>query len=182
MIFVPGFGVLIIMNMQKLSVLVNYVINQYIDILQAKTRKICEILSKRQGSERDKYTKRHSGGRESKSGHFNPRNLTLSPTNVSLSLSLSPTMSLSLSLSLSLSFFLTPVCVSIFLHPFLSFSHPFSISPHPFLSPPSLSLFPPPLFLFLSVPPFSLSLYQFVSFSIFIFNCVMQKNQEFVSG
>ena len=35
------------MNMQKLSVLVNYVIDQYIHILLAKTRKICEILSKK---------------------------------------------------------------------------------------------------------------------------------------
>ena len=35
------------MNMQKLSVLVNYVIDQYIPILLAKTRKICEILSKK---------------------------------------------------------------------------------------------------------------------------------------
>ena len=37
------------MNMQKLSVLVNYVIDQYIHILLAKTRKICEILSKKRG-------------------------------------------------------------------------------------------------------------------------------------
>ena len=35
------------MNMQKLSVLVNYVIDEYIHILLAKTRKICEILSKK---------------------------------------------------------------------------------------------------------------------------------------
>ena len=35
------------MNMQKLSVLVNYVIDQYIHILLAKTRKFCEILSKK---------------------------------------------------------------------------------------------------------------------------------------
>ena len=35
------------MNMQKLSVLVNYGIDQYIHILLAKTRKICEILSKK---------------------------------------------------------------------------------------------------------------------------------------
>ena len=35
------------MNIQKLSVLVNYVIDQYIHILLAKTRKICEILSKK---------------------------------------------------------------------------------------------------------------------------------------
>ena len=64
------------MNMQKLSVLVNYVIDQYIHILVllAKTRKICEILSKKTGigerviqrdtgmvNERDTERKREKG-------------------------------------------------------------------------------------------------------------------------
>ena len=52
------------MNMQKLSVLVNYVIDQYIHILLAKTRKICEILSKKtEIGERENYTKRHRDGK-----------------------------------------------------------------------------------------------------------------------
>ena len=52
------------MNMQTLSVLVNYVIDQYIHILLAKTRKICEILSKKTViGEREKYTKRHRDGK-----------------------------------------------------------------------------------------------------------------------
>ena len=65
------------MNMQKLSVLVNYVIDQYIHILLVKTRKICEILSKKteieeriiQGDtgmvkERDREEKRERGGKD----------------------------------------------------------------------------------------------------------------------
>ena len=48
------------MNMQKLSVLVNYVIDQYIHILLAKTRKICEILSKKtEIGERELYKETH---------------------------------------------------------------------------------------------------------------------------
>ena len=65
------------MNMQKLSVLVNYVIDQYIRILLAKTRKICEILSKKTEireriiqrdtgmvKERDREEKRERGGKD----------------------------------------------------------------------------------------------------------------------
>ena len=65
------------MNMQKLSVLVNYVIDQYIHILLAKTRKICEILSKKTEigeriiqrvtgtvKERDREEKRERGGKD----------------------------------------------------------------------------------------------------------------------
>ena len=65
------------MNMQKLSVLVNYVIDQYIHILLAKTRKICEILSKKAEiretiiqrdtgmvKERDREEKRERGGKD----------------------------------------------------------------------------------------------------------------------
>ena len=51
------------MNMQKLSVLVNYVIDQYIHILLAKTRKICEILSKKDRDQSENYTKRHRDGK-----------------------------------------------------------------------------------------------------------------------
>ena len=168
------------MNMQKLSVLVNYVIDQYLHILQAKTRKICEILSKKTGiGEREKYTKRHRGGkRESKSGHFNPQNLTLSFSHhVSFSLlfvflSFSHPVSLSLSLSLSTLFSLSPT-LSLSPHPFLFLSHRLL----------SLSLFPPPLFLFLSFSPLSLSLS--ISLSLFQFYSLIvlcKKNQEFVSG
>ena len=65
------------MNMQKLSVLVNYVIDQYIHILLAETRKICEILSKKTEireriiqrdtgmvKERDREEKRERGGKD----------------------------------------------------------------------------------------------------------------------
>ena len=65
------------MNMQKLSVLVNYLIDQYIHILLAKTRKICEILSKKTEigeriiqrdtgmvKERDREEKRERGGKD----------------------------------------------------------------------------------------------------------------------
>ena len=65
------------MNMQKLSVLINYVIDQYIHILLAKTRKICEILSKKTEireriiqrdtgmvKERDREEKRERGGKD----------------------------------------------------------------------------------------------------------------------
>ena len=65
------------MNMQKLSVLVNYVIDQYIHILLANTRKICEILSKKTEirerivqrdtgmvKERDREEKRERGGKD----------------------------------------------------------------------------------------------------------------------
>ena len=65
------------MNMQKLSVLVNYVIDQYIHILLAKTRKICEILSKKTEireriiqrdtgmvKDRDREEKRERGGKD----------------------------------------------------------------------------------------------------------------------
>ena len=65
------------MNMQKLSVLVNYVIDQYIHILLTKPRKICEILSKKTEireriiqrdtgmvKERDREEKRERGGKD----------------------------------------------------------------------------------------------------------------------
>ena len=174
--------------MQKLSVLVNYVIDQYIHILQAKTRKICEILSKKIGiGEGEIYKETQGWEKREQKWTFQPRNLTLSFSHQCLFLS--PTMSLSLSLSHScLCFYLSStLSLSISLHPFLSFSHHLSLS----LSPPlsfshrllSLSLFPPPLFLFLSVPPLSLSVA--ITLSLFQFYSLIvlcKKNQEFVSG
>ena len=153
--------------MQKLSVLVNYVINQYIHILQAKTRKICEILSKKTGiGEREIYKETQGWEkREQKWAFQPPKSNSFSHQCLSLSLSLSPTMSLSLFLSHSCLCFYLSALLSLFLPPFFYLSPPLSL----FLSPPSLSLslFPPPLFLFLSVPPFSLSLS--ISLSLFQF-------------
>ena len=165
------------MNTQKLTVLVNYVIDQYIHILQAKTRKICEILSKKTGiGEREIY-------KETQGWEKRGQKLTFqSPKSHSLFL---PPMSLSLSFSLPPCLFLTPVCVSIFLPPCLSLSTPFSLShtlslslPTPFsLSPTAFSLSFRHLYFsfYLSHPSLCLSLYQFVSFSILFVNWVMQK-------
>ena len=163
--------------MQKLSVLVNYVIDQYIHILQAKTRKIFEILSKKIGIGEGEIYKETQGWekREQKwTFHpptFQPRNLTLSFSHQCLFLS--PTMSLSLSFSLLFVFLSFFHPVSLYLSPPLSLFLPPSLSlspPTPFFLPPpslSLSLFPPPLFLFLSVPPLSLSVA--ISLSLFQF-------------
>ena len=176
--------------MQKLSVLVNYVIDQYMQILQAKTRKICEILSKKIGiGEGEIYKETQGWEKREQKWTFHPPTFQ-PPKSHSLFL---PPMSLSLShhvsLSLSLSLFLTPVCVSIFLPPCLSLSlsTPFSLSPtlslslspHPFLSPTafslSLSLSASSISLSICPTPLSVCRYQFVSFSILFFNCVMQK-------
>ena len=134
--------------MQKLSVLVNYVIDQYIHILQAKTRKICEILSKKIGIGEGEIYKETQGWekREQKwTFHpptFQPRNLTLSFSHQCLFLS--PTMSLSLSFSLLFVFLSFFHPVSLYLSPPLSLFLPpslsLSLSPHPFLSPTAFSL------------------------------------------
>ena len=159
------------MNMQKLSVLVNYVINQYIDILQAKTRKICKILSKKTGiGEREIYKETQRWGkREQKLAFQPPKSHSFSHQCLSLFLSLPPCLSLSLSLSFS------PLLV------FLSFCTPFSLSPTLFLSLSTpfshclLSLSATSISLSICPTLLSVSLYQFVSFSILFFNCVMQK-------
>ena len=169
--------------MQKLSVLVNYVIDQYIHILQAKTRKICEILSKKIGiGEGEIYKETQGWEKREQKWTFHPPTFQ-PPKSHSLFL---PPMSLSLSHHVSLSLFLTPVCVSIFLPPCLSLSlstlslflpPSLSLSPHPFLSPTAFSLSLSATSISLSICPTPLSVcrYQFVSFSILFFNCVMQK-------
>ena len=137
------------MNMQKLSVLVNYVIDQYIHILQAKTRKICEILSKKIGiGEGEIYKETQGWEKREQKWTFHPptfqppksHSLFLPP----MSLSLSHHVSLSLSHSCLCFYLSSTLSLSISLHPFLSFSHPLSLSlslPTPFfLPPPSLSL------------------------------------------
>ena len=170
--------------MQKLSVLVNYVIDQYIHILQAKTRKICEILSKKtEIGEREIYKETQGWEKREQKWTFHPPTFQ-PPKSHSLFL---PPMSLSLSHHVSLSLFLTPVCVSIFLPPCLSLSlsTPFSLSPTLSLSLPTPFFLPPPslsislsatsISLSICPTPLSVSRYQFVSFSILFFNCVMQK-------
>ena len=158
--------------MQKLSVLVNYVIDQYIYILQAKTRKICEILSKKTGiGEREIYKETQGWEKREQKWAFQPPK-SHSFSHKCLSLFLSPTMSLSLSLSFSLLFVFLSFCtLSLFLPPFFCLSPPLSL----FLSLPSLSLSATSISLSICPTLLSVSLYQFVSFSILFFNCVMQK-------
>ena len=89
--------------MQKLSVLVNYVIDQYIHILQAKTRKICEILSKKIGiGEGEIYKETQGWEKREQNWTFHPPTFQ-PPKSHSLFL---PPMSLSLSHHVSLSDYL----------------------------------------------------------------------------